>query len=657
MKNIIIAGVIIPITLLLIGCNSRKPDELTSTIPVIPTNPIISSPATTSSPTTTPTTTPIPTQIPTEAVLEHRSILLISWDAAQVDIINQLIDKGLLPNFAILAENGIQSEYATSVDPSLTASAHISMATGAYPNRTGIVSNRFHNASDSFYWYRQGFDEPIDDAEPVWVSASKAGKKSAVLFFPGGTPDLPGQMADITIGYGIRDAYSDQVKIPLQPMLSSWSGDEVVSYSQPYEGSFVIPTVSRVFISLIDSTDDDRINYDKIILSTDRHYSQGQIPVNLGEWGSIELINSTHAGTDFLFQEIKQSDSEMELIIYHSAVYHNTASNREVLNALNEKWGHFPSGADSYALEHGWISHEDYLYLLERASNWMSQVAAWVYTEYQPDLLMTWQNNFDSAGHVWFLQDERQPQYSPELASQYRAYYERAAQSADLALDNILDVIDLEKTTIMLVGDHGMTPVHTTVYINTILENAGLLRLDSRNYVVVDKTKAFAVASGGAAHIYINLEGHETDGIVPIEEYNDIQTQIVDLLNSISDDQTGEPVFQRVLRQDELSTINLDHPNSGDVFVQTYPGYVLDSWRGKNQTFEPSEYFGQHGYDGAHPDMRTIFIVAGADILSREDPISPVKLVDIAPTIAEILGFKLESPQGGSLIDGIFVSD
>ena len=60
----------------------------------------------------------------------------------------------------------------------------------------------------------------------------------------------------------------------------------------------------------------------------------------------------------------------------------------------------------------------------------------------------------------------------------------------------MLEVVDLDTNTVMLVGDHGMAPVHTNVYINTMLEQAGLLVLDGRNYVVVEESKAFAVASG-----------------------------------------------------------------------------------------------------------------------------------------------------------------
>ncbi len=160
------------------------------------------------------TTTSSPTSTtPAESII--KPVVLISWDAARVDTINELMTAGFLPTFKSLVENGIQAEYAQTVDPPLTAAAHNSISSGSYPTHTGITSNSFHVTGDDFYWYRKGFEEPMDDAEPIWVTASRSGLKTASVFFPGGTPALSGQMADYTIGYGIEDAYSKQWEVAL----------------------------------------------------------------------------------------------------------------------------------------------------------------------------------------------------------------------------------------------------------------------------------------------------------------------------------------------------------------------------------------------------------------------------------------------------------
>ena len=176
--------------------------------------------------------------------------------------------------------------------------------------------------------------------------------------------------------------------------------------------------------------------------------------------------------------------------------------------------------------------------------------------------------------------------------------------------------------------------------------------------IVVEESKALGVASGGAANIYINLKGREKAGIVLPEEYPEIQKQILSLFESLIDPATGKHVFQRVLAHDQLSQLGLDHPNSGDVFIQANPGYNLDDWRGWDDVLEPASFYGQHGYDISLPEMQAMFIAAGAGLnpnRAGNQPaegwvIPPVRVVDYAPTIATLMGFELPASIDGQPI-------
>jgi predicted AlkP superfamily pyrophosphatase or phosphodiesterase len=587
-----------------------------------------------------------PTVSATEtAAPQKNSVVLISFDGSRRDFVYDMMDDGTLPTFASLAASGVRAEYAQTIDPSLTAAAHNSISSGSFPSRTGITSNSFHVTGDDFYWYRVGFGETMDDAEPIWVTASKNGLTTASVFFVGGSPSHAGQMADYTIGYGVEDAYSRQQDVNLSET-ENWS-DIPASFSPPLDGDFTIQDVGKVYLYVIDSSDDSTENYDTVILNTERSGAAPAILLQEEQWGSMILLERLYAGADFLIQQITTES----VTLYHTGVEHNNAAPKELRDTLNEKFGAFPAGADSYALEHGWITAEDNLYLLEKQSTYMANVAAWVYSTYHPDLMLTWQDPFDSAGHQFLMTDPRQLNYSPELAETNREYYRSAARVADNSLKIMLDAFDLETTTVMLAGDHGMAPLHTRVYVNTILEDAGLLTLNSQNSVVVRETKAFAICSGGSVHVYINLVGREKGGgTVPVEEYADVQSQIVDLLRNLTDRETGEPVFQRVLTRDELGPLELDHPNSGDVFAQTYPGYHLDAWRGNDFIFEAADFYGQHGFDSSLPEMYTVFIAAGADVPQTGETIPPVRVVDYAPTIASLLDFTPAPTVDGSPI-------
>ncbi|MFN2216650.1 MAG: alkaline phosphatase family protein [Anaerolineales bacterium] len=572
-------------------------------------------------------------------------IVLISWDGSRTDFIYNLMDSGVLPTFAGFVQDGIRAEYAQTIDPSLTAAAHNSIASGSFPTHTGITSNSFHVTGDDFYWYRVGFDEPMDNAEPIWVTASKNGLTTATAFFVGGTPSLENQLADYTIGFGIEDAYSTHRSLDLTPA-ENWT-DLPTSYNQPLEGKFSIQNVGTVYLCAIDTSDDSVVNYDSVVLNTEQSGLEPAQVLKVGEWGSLVLLPRAYSGADFLIQEITSE----KVVLFQSGVNHNTASPSEMLDAINQKFGFFPPGADYYALEHGWITEKDYLDMLEVQANFMADVASWMFTTYHPDLLMTWQDEFDSAGHQFLMKDERQFNYSIEKAAEYDGYYKDAATIADNALKRMLETFNLDTTTVFMVGDHGMAPIHTSVYVNTILEQAGLLTLDSQNAVIVDKTKAFAIASGGAVHIYINLIGREKGGgTVSAAEYPEIQAQIIDLLTNLVDPDNGTKVFSRVLPRDQLAEIGLDHPNSGDVFAQATPGYVPDSWRGNDFVFAQADYYGQHGYDSSLPEMHTIFLAAGAGVTPSTTPIGPVRVVDYAPTIAYLLGFQPADTVDGSII-------
>ena len=625
-----LAHVILSVLFLLQACQPEQPAPPTET-PISPTK-----------------TIEAPTEIPPTDAPPKQSVVLISWDGSRADLVYDLMDEGLLPNFASVADAGIRAEYAQSIDPTLTAAAHNSISSGSFPTHTGITSNSFHVAGDDFYWYRKGFDETMTDAEPIWVTASKNGFTTASVFFVGGSPSHDGQLADYTIGYGTQDAYSKEWNVSLSTA-EGWS-DVPESYSPALEGNFTIQNVGKVYLLVFDSTDDGSENYDTVVLNTERSGAGPAPMLKQSEWGSLILLKRAQAGADFLVQNI----SPESVTLYHTGVERNSAAPKELLDDLNEKFGAFPAGADSYALEHGWITEDDDLYLLERQSIYMAEVAAWVYETYQPDLMLTWQDPFDSAGHQFLMVDPRQMNYSPELAETYRAYYIQAAQIADNSLGIMLEALDLDTTTLMLVGDHGMAPIHSRVYVNTVLENAGLLTLDSQNSVVINQTKAFAICSGGSVHVYINLVGREKGGgTVSADEYPEVQEQIIALLENLMDPETGTPVFQRVLPRASLADLGLASDNSGDVFAQAVPGYHLDGWRGNDEVFEQADFYGQHGYDSTLPEVRTIFIAAGSEVSAGVETIPPVRIVDYAPTIADILGFAPAPNVDGTVIPAL----
>lgn len=118
--------------------------------------------------------------------------ILVSIDGFRADY----LDRGVTPNLAALASAGISAAMRPSY-PSKTFPNHWTLVTGLRPDRTGIVANemldpsrpddRFTMASDDPFWWSA--------AEPIWVTAEKAGIRTATAFWPGSNVAWGGERA------------------------------------------------------------------------------------------------------------------------------------------------------------------------------------------------------------------------------------------------------------------------------------------------------------------------------------------------------------------------------------------------------------------------------------------------------------------------------
>lgn len=205
-----------------------------------------------------------------------------------------------------------------------------------------------------------------------------------------------------------------------------------------------------------------------------------------------------------------------------------------------------------------------------------------------------------------------------------------------------------------------MAPLHTQGFPNRILRAAGLVEVTGTGAVNPATSRTNAVTVGGAANIYINLQGREPTGIVPLEQYESLQDEIVKVFTAVIDPVTNEPVFQIILKKprpedvlQKTSNFNANKNSknqerdfhvfggdAGDVLIVSRPGYNFDFNAGTGSAignfFQPSTFFGQHGYDPTLPEMKAIFYAAGPSFKSKR--LKEINNVDIAPTVADLLG-------------------
>jgi predicted AlkP superfamily pyrophosphatase or phosphodiesterase len=127
--------------------------------------------------------------VPCPAALAAPTVILLSWDGLRHDF----PDRTRTPALARLAREGARAERLLPVFPSTTFPGHVSLATGTFPDRHGIVDNRFLDRA------RGRFDMSNDagwiEAEPLWVAAERQGVPAAVFFWVGSETDWRGRGA------------------------------------------------------------------------------------------------------------------------------------------------------------------------------------------------------------------------------------------------------------------------------------------------------------------------------------------------------------------------------------------------------------------------------------------------------------------------------
>jgi predicted AlkP superfamily phosphohydrolase/phosphomutase len=157
----------------------------------------------------------------------------------------------------------------------------------------------------------------------------------------------------------------------------------------------------------------------------------------------------------------------------------------------------------------------------------------------------------DRTQHMfWRYEDDRHPGHPAEVSEPLKDVFQKVYQRADRLVGEVLERIDSD-TLLVVMSDHGFRSFRRCFNVNTWLHQNGYLSLlpdrpPGEWFQGVDwsRTTAFAV---GLAGIYINQKGRERDGIVaPGEETERIKAELISKLKGLRDPQTGEEAILEV---------------------------------------------------------------------------------------------------------------
>jgi predicted AlkP superfamily pyrophosphatase or phosphodiesterase len=255
-----------------------------------------------------------------------------------------------------------------------------------------------------------------------------------------------------------------------------------------------------------------------------------------------------------------------------------------------------------------------------------TQIARQIILRHKPNLTLVHLMGGDSFQHATGRQ-------SPE------AYY--AVNDYDRHVGEIVDAVKeagiMDKTTFIVTADHGFRTFAKQILPNVVLGKNGLI---GKMVGKEPQRRAWCLQEGGSAFIYI------------LDEANRAQ-----ILADIRPKLAAMEGVDWVRGPEEFAALGFPTPDKDsrapDLLMSAKDGYAFaETALGDAEVVEVNPPRGAHGYDPAVPDMRAIFVAYGAGIKPGL-LLDEIRNVDVAPTIAKILGLDMKDMEG-RVLDEIF---
>jgi predicted AlkP superfamily pyrophosphatase or phosphodiesterase len=170
------------------------------------------------------------------ALADKPIVIVLSWDGLRHDY----PDLGDFAGLRRLEQEGVRARGLRAGWPSNTFPGHVSLATGTYADRHGIVDNRFYDRQRGVFSYSS--DADWLEAEPLWITAERQGVRAATYFWVGSESDWHGQQQSYRIapfdGGRLESLKVEQILAwlglsePARPQLimSYWAGVDSIGH-------------------------------------------------------------------------------------------------------------------------------------------------------------------------------------------------------------------------------------------------------------------------------------------------------------------------------------------------------------------------------------------------------------------------------------------
>ena len=594
-------------------------------------------------------------------------VIVLAWDGAVPAFVHEMLRSEQLPNLAKLIEGGAFADDVIPCFPSLTAPAFASLWTGAPPRITGISGNRVPRLPRSQFTILEssaGFNNALLQAEPLWASAERAGRRVVVTHVPfGGDKSDRGVHFQGYRGIAGRDGVINDRTSKPQPA-QSWE-NLPSSIVPPLEIIFTIGA-SRFYGLLIDDPSDPQKGYDTLLVATVRDGKEVKAKLKgepAGPGGELfwskPIDVKTNDGRDatvYLRLFDLKPDGGVFLLFFTRPAREivsrpdlvdtaNSASRAFIGNGANPLYNQgalgptLPNGGDGTA-------EARYLETVSFAQHQLAETNRWALEQLPWDLFVAYTPFPDEAEHMWrgFLEPGL-PGFRQDIADRLRPLLQQVYRLSDELL-GLLMTHRTENTIVALISDHGMEGTHRLVAINKLLQEKGILAVDERGRVDLPRTKAIYPAINNG-YLLINSTDRK-GGIVSPEERNDLIQRIRELLFEIRDGER-QVVTGVYNAQTDGDAKGIGGESGGDIYIDLLPGYEPDPKLGAAELVAKREPHGMHGFNPLRPSMRTLMVLNGPGVQVGHQ-LHGVRILDFAPTLAELLKVPIPKDATGRVL-------
>ncbi|MCC6316280.1 MAG: alkaline phosphatase family protein [Gemmatimonadaceae bacterium] len=607
-------------------------------------------------------------------------VVAVGFDGLDPRIVERLLAAGALPAFARLAAQGGLARVATTT-PAQTPVAWSSFATGLNPGGHGIFDflrrdpeRYLPDLGLSRFEQRSAMLPPaavnLRSGATIWELASQAGLRSVVLRCPCTFPPAPFR-GRLLSGMGVPD-----LRGGIGTATFLCAGE-----ATPSNEAEIVRRLERdgsTFRSFL--TGPARSHNDELVIPltlTTRGDADGSVRFDSGtvhalregawsEWVPIAFrsgLLTRLRGIVRLLLVRGGNDPEL----YVSPINYDPAS---PAFPISEPWsyaGALQDAIGAYATlgmpeDHTGLTNSrfDEATFLAQCDLIMQERLAMLRHELgrgDSDFLYCLFDTPDRVQHMFwrFTEPDHPANAMHGLDPAYRAVIDEHYRSCDAILGEVLDSVD-DRTTVMVLSDHGFTSFRRAFHVNSWLADHGWLQFrrgvrrgdeTSSFFHGVDWSRTRAYATGFGS-IYLNVEGREGQGIVPAPDRARVASDLARSICGARDTETDVVAVARAaVRESVYRGSRID--DAPDVILGMANGFRV-SWE-TALGGAPAVLFEHNTRKWAGDHIVSPELVPGVLLMNRPFSHEGATLADCMRSILDLLGVPAPaSVEGRSLL-------